>query len=355
LNWISRVLRPSDTGKQVGSLGAEDEAATKRVLRSPTIAGDNPIRFPANDTIGRTNAAASFAGQILTLDATEGLVVGVLGPWGSGKTSFINLARICLEDAGVSVLDFNPWMFSGAEQLIDSFFVELSAQLKLRPELSDIGESLEEYGEIFSGMAWVPFVGPWLERGREAAKLLGRFLQRRKEGVGGRRAKVAKALAVLEMPLAVVLDDIDRLTTSEIRDIFKLVRLTANFPNVIYIVAFDRERVELALGEQGIPGRAYLEKIIQLGVDLPSLPRHVLDKQIFTAIDAALDQIEDLGGFDKDIWPDVFVEIIRPLIGNMRDVRRYASAIQGTVGDLNGQIALVDVLALEAIRVCTPQ
>ncbi|MBM7331832.1 hypothetical protein JS562_54830 [Agrobacterium sp. S2] len=43
-------------------------------------------------------------------------------------------------------------------------------------------------------------------------------------------------------------DDIDRLTTGEIRDIFKLVRLTASFPNVVYILAFDRARVEQALG-----------------------------------------------------------------------------------------------------------
>ena len=34
-----------------------------------------------------------------------------------------------------------------------------------------------------------------------------------------------------------------------------------------------------------------------------------------------------LSRVDESVWPDVFFEIVRPLIGNMRDVRRYAAAI----------------------------
>jgi hypothetical protein len=245
-------------------------------------------------------------------------------------------------------------MFSGADQLVQAFFTELSAQLKLRPELAQIGELVENYGEAFSGLGWLPLVGPWIERGRAVTKLLAKFAQRRKEGVNATRSKVREALANLERPLIVVLDDIDRLTTPEIRDVFKLVRLTANFPNVIYLLAFDRARVEQALGEQGIPGRDYLEKILQIGIDLPTVPDGVLSSQIFKAIDGALAGIENPGRFDENVWPDVFMEVVRPLIRSMRDVRRYAAAIHGTVRDLDGLVALVDVLALEAVRVFLP-
>lgn len=318
------------------------------------IPADNPIRKPEDDVLGRAKVARSFSDQVLSLDVTEGVVVGVLGPWGSGKTSFVNLARGHLESAGVAVLDFNPWMFSGAEQLVESFFNELSAQLKLRPGLSQVAKDIEDYGEAFSGMGWLPLVGPWIERGRAATKILGKILQRRKEGVGERRAKIEKALAALEKPIVVVLDDIDRLTTSEIRDILKLVRLTANFPNLIYIVAFDRQRVEDALAEQRIPGRDYLEKILQVGIDLPAVPPLVLRKQILQAIDNALSSVKNKGLFDEVTWPDVFAEVIQPFFRNMRDVRRYATAVHGTVKELDGQVALVDVLALEAIRVFLP-
>lgn len=354
MRWISRILGPKNNDSQ--SVGATVRQHTVASVwgRRMSIRADKPIRTPEDDVLGRTKVARSFAEHLVSLDASEGVVVGVLGPWGSGKTSFVNLVRVHLKELGVPVLDFNPWMFSGAEQLVDSFFIELSAQLKLRPTLSEVGKALENYGEIFSGMGSLPLVGPWIEGGRIASKILAKILQRRKEGITGPRAKVEKALAALDKPIAVILDDIDRLTTQEIRDIFKLVRLTASFPNVVYIVAFDRLRVEKALAEQGLSGRDYLEKILQVSVDLPAIPAHILNRQISEAIDEAISGIDNPGPFDEDLWPDIFMEIIRPLIKNMRDVRRYAAAVYGTVRDLDGQVALADVLALEAIRIFLP-
>ena len=318
------------------------------------IVGDNPIKNPEDDAIGRISTAQNFAQHVLALDTKEGVVVSVLGPWGSGKTSFINLARNEFEKAEVPILDFNPWMFSGAAQLVESFFIELAAQLKIRRGLAEIGENFEAYGEIFSGLGWLPVVGTWFERIRGAAKITNKLLERRKEGVGGRRCKLEKALSDLDKPIVVILDDIDRLATSEIRDLFKLVRLTANFPNVIYIVAFDRDRVEKALDEQGVSGRDYLEKILQVVFDLPVVPSHVLRQQILSALDDALNNIENTGPLDEKVWPDVFMEIILPLMRNIRDVRRYAATIHGTVISLKGQIALADLLALEAIRMFLP-
>jgi predicted KAP-like P-loop ATPase len=319
-----------------------------------TLAGDIPIRRAEDDALGRAPLAEAFAEDILAIDASEGVVVGVLGPWGSGKTSFVNLARQRLKAAGVEPLDFNPWMLSGAEQLVASFFIELASQLKMRPGLESVGKGLEDYGEAFSGLGWLPLVGPWIERGRVASKAIGKLLQRRKEGIGDRRTKLSNRLAELKQPIVVVLDDIDRLSTAEIRDIFKLVRLTASFPNVIYVLAFDRTRVETALEQQGVPGRDYLEKILQVAVDLPVVPHQVLTKEVLAAVDEALTGIEDAGLFDKEAWPDVFMEIIRPLLRHMRDVRRYASSVRGTVRGLDGQVALADVLALEAVRIFMP-
>jgi predicted KAP-like P-loop ATPase len=352
MRWIPSLFRRQHADSVTDN--ASQQPAPRIGNNADSIAADNPITNPEDDALGRVKPARSFADQVLALDSTEGVVVGVLGPWGSGKTSFVNLARGRLKESGVTVLEFNPWMFSGADQLVQAFFVELSAQLKICADLAEIGKLLEDYGEAFSGLGWLPLVGPWIERGRAATKILAKLLQHRKEGIGGRRSKVRGALAQFGKPIIVILDDIDRLTTPEIRDVFKLVRLTANFPNVIYLLAFDRVRVEQALGEQGIPGRDYLEKILQIGIDLPAVPADVLNSQIFKAIDAALSKVENPGHFDSNTWPDVFMEVIRPLIRNMRDVRRYAAAIHGTVRDLGGQVALVDVLTLEAVRVFLP-
>jgi predicted KAP-like P-loop ATPase len=352
MSWIRTMFSRKKDDSVVQEI--ENPPVPEEEQKTARIAADNPITRSEEDALGRLKPALSFAEQVLTLDSSEGVVVGVLGPWGSGKTSFVNLSQSFLKESGVTILEFNPWMFSGADQLVQSFFIELSAQLKLRPDLSEIGELIEDYGDTFSGLGWLPLVGPWIKRGRVVTDLIAKALQRKKEGVRSSQNRVRQSLKGIDKPILVILDDIDRLSTQEIRDVFKLVRLTANFPNIIYLLAFDRYRVEQALGEQGIPGRDYLEKILQIAIDLPAVPDHVLNAQVFKAIDAALEAIANPGHFDSDLWPDVFMEVIRPLIRNMRDVRRYAAAIHGTVKDIGGQVALVDVLALEAVRVFLP-
>lgn len=318
------------------------------------VKSDNPINQADDDLLNRAGHARRLARQVLAFDLSEGLVVGVLGPWGSGKTSFVNLMRSELSAIGAPILDFNPWMFSGAQQLVDSFFAEMASQLKLKPGLDEIGKNLEDYGETVGGLGWLPLVGTWIDRGRVATKVVGKVLQGRKQGAGAYRAKLASKLSGLKQPIVVIIDDVDRLTTPEIRDIFKLVRLTASFPNIIYIVSFDRIRVENALGEEGVPGRDYLEKILQLAVDLPRVPDTFIYRLALGALEEALESVAASVSLDPNSWPDVFTEVIRPLIRNMRDVRRYASAVRVTALDLAGEIQLVDVLALDAIRLFLP-
>ncbi|WP_167399392.1 P-loop NTPase fold protein [Prosthecochloris sp. ZM] len=319
-----------------------------------SLSTDHPISTPSDDLLNRSSSVSSFVKQVLGLDPSSGFVVGVLGPWGSGKTSFLNLARLDLEKSGVTVLDFNPWMFSGADHLVELFFAEISAQLKLMPGMNEAGELLESFSGLFADMGWVPFVGPWAERLRLVSEKVGKVLQHKEGGVRELRDKVSAALSKLDKPIVIVLDDIDRLSTNEIREVFKLVRLTASFPNIIYVLAFDRLRVEQALQEQGISGRDYLEKILQVTVDLPVIPEQVLTNQISAVLDQAFAGLEKALPVHEELWPDILLDVIRPLIRNMRDVRRYGLAVRSAMDALDGQVASEDVCALEAVRLFMP-
>ena len=301
-----------------------------------TIPSDNPIESPNEDLLDRKGVAENFAQHILKLDVSKGAVVGVFGPWGSGKTSFLNFARKEFEQNDIPVLDFNPWLFSGTEQLVGRFFDEISAELKIR-DFAKIGKVFEDYGRVFTGVTggFLKIVGAWI---------------RRKGGVNSRREEIEAVLRERKKPIVVILDDVDRLSPSEIRDIFKLVRLTVSFPNIVYIVACDRLLVEQVLGEEGLPGRDYLEKIIQLPFDLPQAPDH----RLYYEFGGISSSIQKYGPFDKQVWAYVSREIVQPLIRNMRDFRRYNAAVQGTAVALEDKVELADVLGLEAVRIFLP-
>ena len=74
----------------------------------------------------------------------------------------------------------------------------------------------------------------------------------------------------LNKKIIVVIDDIDRLTSSQIRDIFQLVKQVADFPNIVYVLVMDKEVVCSALEKvHNMDGNEYLEKIIQVPFEIP--------------------------------------------------------------------------------------
>ena len=320
---------------------------------------DHPVEGAEQDQLGRARYAELLANEIRSLDATHGAVVGVLGPWGHGKTSLINMVvERLVDDPPLPIVEFNPWLFSGTEQLIATFFEEMSAQLRVKQgRLVRVADDLEAYGEALSPLRFVPVIGPWLDRAGSGGAALGRLLGRRskaRSSASAMRKDIEAKLAELDRPLIVLVDDLDRLSTPEVRDIFKLVRLTANFPNVIYLLAFDRVRVEAALGDEGMNGRSYLEKILQITYELPAIPDDVLRRIFLENLQTVLDELET-GPFDETLWPDVFVECIWPLVSNLRDVKRYLAALPLTVRQLGEHVGVVDVLAAEAFRMFLPE
>lgn len=322
---------------------------------------DNPIRSSSEDRLDRAPFARVLAQEIRSTDASEGCVLAILAPWGAGKTSL--LAMICEDLSGgetpYPVLHFNPWMFSGSDQLVDIFLTEVGAQLRSRAEhLGDqaleLADSFDKYAELLSPIRYVPIVGSWFERLRWAVGGLRKLAAARAKGVDARRNDLGRRLRSASMPIIIVVDDIDRLPSGEIRELFKLIRLTASFPNLIYLTAFDRARVEAALQDDRIPGRDYLEKIVQIGWDLPVARRDILVHQLTTSLDEELTSLGVEYRLDEAAWIDALVEIIVPLIRNMRDVRRYVASVRATVTVTTDQVELTDILALEAIRILLP-
>ena len=327
----------------------------ERSHRIMPLTGDSPIRHPDQDILERDALAQSFVTHVMSTETKDGLVVGVVGKWGSGKTSFLELARKHFESHNkqMTLIDYNPWTFSGTEQLVRYFFLELSLQLKDRKGFSQLAEWLREYGDY---LAFVPVAGGWLYRGQ----LMLRKFTKRVERSQTNQSLVQRDRAIREWldrrkhPIVVLLDDIDRLSSTEIRDVFRLVRLIANFPNVVYVLAFDRDRVEEALSDDHTDGRKYLEKIVQILYDLPVIPPSVLEAETNRIIFENVRWNVDLKRLDDRQCDEIVRSILVPLLDNIRDIRRFWSSAYGTILDLGDSLEVSDIIALEAVRIFLP-
>ena len=57
---------------------------------------------------------------------------------------------------------------------------------------------------------------------------------------------------------------------------------------------------------------------------------------------------------DRDVWTGVLYEVIKPLLGNLRDAKRYLYSLPVTLDAVGQEVVLADLLGLEALRVLRP-
>jgi predicted KAP-like P-loop ATPase len=323
------------------------------------VNSDRPIESAGEDRLGRADFAATLAEELRAIGPGPGRVVALVGPWGGGKTSVLRMIRERLESEKPSpiVTEVNPWLFSGTEQLVELFITDLANQLSSRTDrrADAASKRLREYAKLLNELSWVPGATRVSLMMRFIAWLTGKRAKLYAGSVEARRAAISEALRGADERVLVVVDDIDRLTDAEIRDVVRTVRLVGDFENVTYLLAFDRTRVEKALGDKADPasGRDYLEKIVQAIHPLPAIRYDDLSALLSENFVTAIGDIK-VGPFDVYDWQNIGSLAVRPLFKSLRDVYRFTNVLPATIRSVGDEVALQDVLALEAVRVLEP-
>ncbi|MYS05223.1 hypothetical protein GTW71_01880 [Streptomyces sp. SID6041] len=327
--------------------------------RSALTAGDDPILDVEGDLLNRSRLASVISDEIQAMNVDRGAVVAITGKWGTGKTSLLNLtANILREQDAVQIVEFNPWFFSGTDHLIRFFFDEMARQLKdsktrktkIKEATVSIADKFNRYSASLSPLKFIPGVGGILDAAQKTSEGVSQAFT---ASIHEQREEIFEALGKLEGRIVVLVDDIDRLTRQEVRDLFRLVRLSGSFPNVVYLLCFDRGVVERALGEDGLDGAAYLEKIVKTSIEVPPAADEALASILSGGMSEALADISTFG-MDDDRFPDIFWQVVRPLFSTVRDVKRFLASLSLTVRAAGDEVCLPDLVALEAIRVMRP-
>lgn len=317
---------------------------------------DNPILTKEKDLLRRYPLAIRIAEMINGFDETDSFVIGIEGEWGSGKTSFINLILEELRESDALIIKFNPWNFSDQNELIKDFFNSLIESIKQSSskQNDDRVKKIKEYSSKLLKQSELE-IKPEISILGVLKFKLGEFhkfgieepLEKQKEIVN-------EILKGLGRRIIVVIDDIDRLDQNETKLIFKLVKITGNFSNTIFILAYDRGRICTKINEQEI-GEEYLKKIIQVSFTLPKPDPQDLLKILFSDIDSVIKDFDDKY-WDEVRWGNLFHSGFNKLFPTIRDIKRYISSLSLDLEVIGKEeINPIDFLGIEAIRVFTPQ
>ncbi len=323
------------------------------------LSADRPLEDPQGDLLGYQSFAKHLASAVAKMAPVDGLVVAIHGPWGSGKSTLLNFLTHFLgqhpQAQRPEVIRFNPWWFSGSDALVRSFFGQLADSIDARDATrKKIQNLLAGIGEVVTGLP-IPDGGVWVFA-KPALKKLVKRVRPGEKNVGELKAELDRLLRDHNCRFLVVMDDIDRLTADEIRQLFSTIKAVANLPNVIYLLAFDKRVVTSALDElhhDHDTSIGYLEKIVQVPFELPLPERTLLQKVLLERLDSVLQPLEE-SEFDKHYWGNVFFDGIEPLIKTPRDIVRLCNALAVTLPAVRGEVNPVDFIAIETIRLFAP-
>ena len=346
---------------------------------------DRAITNSNEDELNRSNFAKQLKESLSSWENEESLIISLKGKWGEGKSSVINLLKEQFnqnkENNDPTIIEFNPWAYSNKDSMSFHFFNDIGSELKIKNAVKNDGKlakKLKLYSQLINvknetkilkdiipqfilvlgivGISanklfdWINIDQKWFENflfifglvilltqlfGGVLNKI-ATFLELRSLSFESSPQTVKKEiinhLKKRKKKLLLIIDDTDRLSQKEICEVFKLIRVNADFPNTIYLLAFDNKIIEKNLEEQkGISGKEYLKKIVQVDFNLPYTKSDKIQQYLFKELDKLIEKlpnsIHEYFKSENPYWANTYHSGYKNFFKNIRDVKRYVNSL----------------------------
>ena len=229
--------------------------------------------------------------------------------YGSGKSSFFNILRKSINEQAY-IIDFKPWLCSDETQMID----ELIEQL-IGANVIEEHKMLMNYANTLANHdSWVGVIG----------KI---FTSTYSVSLNDQYDAIKEKMKLISKPIVVFVDDVDRLADKELMGLLKLIRNTADFPNMFYIIAADKQYLCSTILRTGINDASiYLQKFFNFEMIFPKDDKRN-DELLKDTLKMVLSpySIEEKG--DNYINDFCNLKYMQFMIQTPRDIYRYCNML----------------------------
>lgn len=287
---------------------------------------DEEISDENEDLLANKAQAKSFAETVLASGAHPGVIFGVDGPWGVGKTSFINLAERYWAEAEDSIIvcRFEPLRYASEPDLAERLIRDLTAVIQRKAFAPEFRPAASRYSRLIKGTADVSFLGFKLS------------LEPSQETVDELLDDIDEALRRIGRRVIIVIDDLDRLDAKTTNNVLFATRRTFKLSQATYVLCYDTE-ILARNKEEDSRAREFLEKFVTVKLSLlvdSSSIRDFLRRDWLRSENQLgsipSDTMLKLGSVLNELANILDGELAAkylPLVGDLRKVKRFVNAM----------------------------
>ena len=303
---------------------------------------DEPIKTWSEDTIGRASVVDNLAVAILISKVP---VIGLVGDFGSGKTSVLNLFREHVADKAI-IVAFSGWLPGSADTLASYLMADIANECQKQYMVPGLRRSLDRVAKALAQS--VPVL-------RGITELLPTDTQ--KDDI----EHLKSALSRLPKRVVVLLDELDRMQHEEVRTLLKVVRGISYLPNLSFICAAEKSKlIETISGDVNNASQLYFEKFFPVEVAIPKVNDRDLQKAGVERIISALKRRKWFNNDGEvDIFRDqlnkVWEKKIGPFCQTLRSIGLLANDVGIAAAPLRREVDLVDLVLIETVKRFRPR
>lgn len=305
-----------------------------------SIIPDVPITSHEDDLLDYRRDVLKLCETIENLPVDISHSIGIISPWGSGKTSYLNMVKEQMKDDRFILVDFNPRHSKKTELIQEDFFRELCSQLKIYN--GEFSMLFEDYLDALNIIDKKGFAS-WL---RVYDKLTARTDKKERLQVG---------ISRLNRRIVVFIEDFDRLLDVEIVEVFKLIDENASFGNIIFISAYDKKHL------LGLLGRKYDNKEGKFSDKFFTLDVYLSRRSYEKILDYVSQKLKDLLFWDESTcefrkaWLRSNRDMIQQYIPTLRDAKRFLNLFLRDYLHIKNEVIFNEYFLVSLIKYKYPQ
>lgn len=300
---------------------------------------DRPIEEPEEDLFYYDWMTQGLLSDLDTVDVRKrSYSVGILGIWGQGKSSFLNLFKYHAIKHGDIVVEFYPRTAKSLKNIQESFFISLKESLKI------YHTGIERYISSYARAVAEVDEG-WFGKLALALSVLS---------IDKEKKRINTVIQSIGQRLYVIIEDLDRLTGEEIIEVLKLLERNGDFCNTVFLTAYDKKYVNEVIGKylQHSQNQDYTDKYFDYEYCLPVNSSTILSNYARKYIsDLIVLQEEDK--INKQQLLDAFsnnADFIVSKLGTMRHVKRYLNIFLSRYVKVKNDVNASDFMLLTLLR-----